>query len=77
MWLLPYCLSVHKKRPRLNEEQARSCHTECSGCSGDSQDFSQPWVKLDTGASDREEETLSRSITSLLWPSHEQPDALL
>lgn len=51
-----------------------SCHVECWDCSSDCRISINLEMQLDTGASDREGETLSRSITSLACHSYMRPD---
>lgn len=50
------------------------CPVECWDCSGDCRFSINLEMQLDTGASDREGETLSRSITSLACRSYKRPD---
>lgn len=53
---------------------SHSCPVGCWDCSGDCRFSINLEMQLDTGASDREEETLSRSITSLACHSYKRPD---
>lgn len=53
---------------------SHSCPVGCWDCSGDCRFSINLEMQLDTGASDREGETLSRSITSLACHSYKRPD---
>lgn len=53
---------------------SHSCPVECWDCSSDCRISINLEMQLDTGASDREGETLSRSITSLACHSYKRPD---
>lgn len=53
---------------------SHSCPVECRDCSSDCRISINLEMQLDTGASDREGETLSRSITSRACHSYKRPD---
>lgn len=53
---------------------SHSCRAECWDCSSDCGISINLETLLDTGASDREGETLSRSITSMACHSYKLPD---
>lgn len=63
-----------RQRRKTTVPISHSCSMECWDCSSDCRISINLEMQLDTGASDRERETLSRSITSLACHSYKQPD---
>lgn len=63
-----------RQRRKTTFPISHSCPVECWDCSSDCRISINLEMQLDTGASDREGETLSRSITSLACHSYKRPD---